>query len=201
MASNSFQKYDSYSVSGYSPNGDKVSIGGSDYYIASPVVSLHQSKNSFGELWNGYSNQLSNNFGQTLGFSLNVPILNNGQYRIAYEQSKLTYKTQLLNKESADLTLKQNIYTAYSNAVSALQKRNAGIKSVESNQKAFDFATKRYELGLLSTIDLLTNQNNLLRAKLQQVSNEYDYIFKMKLLEFYEIDTETQLNILNKIIC
>ena len=183
---NSFQKYDSYSVSGYSPNGDKVTIGGSDYYIASPVVSLHQSKNSFGELWNGYSNQLSNNFGQTLGFSLNVPILNNGQYRIAYEQSKLTYKTQLLNKESADLTLKQNIYTAYSNAVSALQKRNAGIKSVESNQKAFDFATKRYELGLLSTIDLLTNQNNLLRAKLQQVSNEYDYIFKMKLLEFYK---------------
>ena len=183
---NSFKKIDSYTINGFSPNGDKVNVGGTDYYISSPNVSFHQSKNSFGELWNGYSNQINNNFGQTLGFSLSVPVFNNGQYRIAYEQSKLSYKTQLLNKEGADMTLKQNIYTAYSNAVSAIQKFNAGKKSVESNQKAFDFATKRYELGLLSTIDLLTNQNNLLRAKLQQVSNEYDYIFKMKLLEFYK---------------
>jgi outer membrane protein len=36
------------------------------------------------------------------------------------------------------------------------------------------------------TIDLITNQNNLLKAKVQQVANEYDYIFKMKLLEFYK---------------
>ena len=67
-----------------------------------------------------------------------------------------------------------------------MQKVNAGKKSVETNQKVFDFATKRYNLGLLSTIDLLTNQNNLLKAKLQLVGNEYDYIFKMKLLEFYK---------------
>jgi outer membrane protein len=98
----------------------------------------------------------------------------------------LNYKNQTLNKESADMTLKQNIYTSYTNAVLSLQKFNAGKKGVESNQKAFEFATKRYEVGLLSTLDLLTNQNNLLRAKLQQVSNEYDYIFKMKLLEFYK---------------
>ncbi len=183
---NSFNKIASYTFSGYSPNGDKVTVGGTQYDVSSPVVSVKQSKNSFSELWSGYGNQLNNNFGQTLGFSLSVPIFNNGQYRIAYEQSKLNYKTQLLNKEGADMTLKQNIYTSYSNAVSALQKLQAGKKSVESNQKAFDFATKRYDLGLLSTIDLLTNQNNLLRAKLQQVSNEYDYIFKMKVLEFYK---------------
>jgi hypothetical protein len=33
---------------------------------------------------------------------------------------------------------------------------------------------------------LITNQNNLLRAKVQQLSNQYDYIFKMKVLEFYK---------------
>jgi len=183
---NSFQKIDGYTINGYSPNGDVVTIGNNNYYINSPNVSIKQSKNSLGEIWKGYGNQLNNNFGQTVGFSLTVPIFDNGLYRTAYEQSKLNYKSQLLNKEGADLTLKQNIYTAYSNAISALQKASAGKKSVESNQKAFEFATKRYELGLLSTIDLLANQNNLLKAKLQQVSNEYDFIFKMKLLEFYK---------------
>ena len=183
---NSFQRVDGYSINGYSLNGDMVSIGNDNYYISSPNVFIKQSRNSLGEIWKGYGSQLNNNFGQTLGFNLTLPIFDNGQYRTAYEQSKLTYKSQLLNKEGADLTLKQNIYTAYSNAISSLQKVNAGKKSVETNQKVFDFATKRYNLGLLSTIDLLTNQNNLLRAKLQLVGNEYDYIFKMKLLEFYK---------------
>jgi outer membrane protein len=184
---NSLQNY-TYGIGSYSQTLDYVNVPGNSnpIYVYTPNITEQKSKNSFGQLWNGYGSQLSNNFGQTLGFNLSIPIFNNGQYRIAYEQSKLTYKTQLLNKEGANMTLKQNIYTAYSNAISAIQKFNAGKKSVESNQKAFDFATKRYELGLLSTIDLLTNQNNLLRAKLQQVSNEYDYIFKMKLLEFYK---------------
>jgi outer membrane protein len=183
---NSLKQYTGYTINGYSPNGDVVNVGGTNYNVSTPNIVLEQSKSSFGEWWNGYGSQLKNNFGQTFGFNLSVPIFNNGQYRVAYEQSKLNYKTQLLNKEGADMTLKQNIYTAYSNAVSSLQKFNSGKKGVESNQKAFDFATKRYDLGLLSTLDLLINQNNLLRAKLQQVSNEYDYIFKMKLLEFYK---------------
>jgi outer membrane protein len=183
---NTFNKFDGFSVNGFIPNGDIVNIGGTNYNVTSPNVSIRQTKRNFGQLWEGYSSQLSNNFGQTFGFNVSVPIFNNGQAKIAYEQSKLNLKTNQINKESADMTLKQNIYTSYTNATTSLQKFNAGKKGVESNQKAFDFATKRYEVGLLSTIDLLTNQNNLLRAKLQQVVNEYDYIFKMKLLEFYK---------------
>jgi len=67
-----------------------------------------------------------------------------------------------------------------------MEKYNASAKAVESAQKAYDFALKRYDVGLLSTIDLLTNQNNLLRAKLQALANQYDYVFKMKVLEFYK---------------
>ena len=58
--------------------------------------------------------------------------------------------------------------------------------TVASAQKAYDYAAKRYEVGLLSTVDLLTLQNNLLKAKLQQLSNHFDYVFKMKILEFYK---------------
>jgi outer membrane protein len=91
-----------------------------------------------------------------------------------------------LQQLQSNQTLQSNIYNAYANAISSLEKFNAGIKTVASAQKAYDFATKRYEVGLLSTIDLLTTQNNLQRAKLQQVANQYDYVFKMKVLEFYK---------------
>ncbi len=185
LGTNFYNTFKGSNFSGYEPSVAYVNVAGTNYQLQTPAFKSNFTR-SFAQLWEGYGRQLSNNFGQTLGFNINVPIFNNGQFRIAYEQSKLNLKTNLINKESADMTLKQNIYVAYTNAVTSFQKFNSGKKGVESSQKAFDFATKRYEVGLLSTIDLLTNQNNLLRAKLQQVANEYDYVFKMKLLEFYK---------------
>ncbi len=132
-----------------------------------------------------YFTQLNTNFRQNLGVGISVPIFNNGSNRINYEQSKLNLQNTKVNEEQIEQKLKLDIYTAYSNAVSALQKFNASKKQVEVAQKAFDFATKRYDVGLLNTLDLITNQNNLLRAKTQNLADQYDYVFKMKLLEFY----------------
>jgi len=117
---------------------------------------------------------------------ITIPIFNNGTYRTAYERSKLDLENLKLQQTQATQTLQSNIYTAYSNSVAAMEKYNASMKAVASAQKAYDFATKRYEVGLLSTIDLLTNQNNLLTAKLQQLTNHYDFVFKLKVLEFYK---------------
>jgi outer membrane protein len=48
------------------------------------------------------------------------------------------------------------------------------------------FAGKRFDVGLLGTFDLITTQNNLLRAKLEYSINHFDFVFKMKVLEFYK---------------
>lgn len=133
-----------------------------------------------------YFDQLSQNFRQSVGVGISVPIFNSGTNKINYEQSKLNLSGAKVTEEQIEQKLKQDIYTAYTNVINALQKFNAGKRQVESNQKALDFATKRYEVGLLSTIDLITIQNNLATAQFQQISNQYDYVFKMKLLEFYK---------------
>jgi outer membrane protein len=84
------------------------------------------------------------------------------------------------------MNLKQDIFQAYNAALIALEKFNAGKKSVEANETSLLFATKRYDIGSLSTLELITTQNNLLRAKLEYSINQYDYVFKMKVLEFYK---------------
>jgi outer membrane protein len=90
-----------------------------------------------------------------------------------------------IQKEGDALTLKQDVYQAHANAVAAVQKYNAAKKSVETSEKAYNFAKKRFDVGLLNTIDLFTNQNNLFRARINMLAAQYDYVFKMKLLEFY----------------
>ena len=71
-------------------------------------------------------------------------------------------------------------------AVVAIQKFTSAGKAVESAQKSYDFTLKRYNVGMLGTLELITNQNNLFTAKLQYVLNQFDYVFKMKVLEFYK---------------
>lgn len=132
-----------------------------------------------------YGTQLSDNFGNSIGISLNVPIFNGRSARTNWQKQKLQVENLSLQQDLSNMTLKQDIYSAYTDAVTSMQKFNATTKSVAAAQKAFDFAQKRYDVGLLNTIDLLTNQNNLFRAKIDRLSAQFDFVFKMKLLEFY----------------
>lgn len=187
--SNSVKYISGANFSGYNPiSGFEpiVAIGANNYFVQNPIYKPVQSSRSFGQLWNGWGSQIDNNLGQNIGFNLSIPIFANHQARTSVKQSQLNVKSAELQKESADIKLKQDIYLAYTNAVTSLQRYNASKKSVETAQKAYDFSVKRYEIGLLGSLDLITNQNSLLRAKIQLLTNQFDYVFKMKLLEFYK---------------
>ncbi len=130
--------------------------------------------------------QLNRNFGQSVGLNLNVPIFNGNNGRTNYERSKINIQNQQLQKALDNQTLKQNIYQAYNAALIALEKFNAGKKTLETAERTFNFAQKRYDVGMMGTFELITNQNNLFSARLQNALNQYDYVFKMKVLEFYK---------------
>jgi outer membrane protein len=157
-----------------------TTINGTDY----PVYSLPQ--NEFNLVKTPYFTQLNQNFRQSIGLSVNVPILNGGTLRVNYQRAKLNLKNYQLQQQSDNLALKQNIYQAYTLAIAALQKFESQKKTLQATQKSFDFAQKRYNVGLLNTIDLLTNQNNYFKAKVDLLSDQFDYVFKMKVLEFYK---------------
>lgn len=133
-----------------------------------------------------FGRQLDYNFRQSIGVSLTVPIFNGGQARTAWQRSKLNYENQQLQVEKDNQSLKQNIYTAYNSALAAFQRYQASVKSVQTAEYSYDLSKKRYDAGLLRTIDLITNQSNLFRARLERISNQYDYVFRMKVLEFYK---------------
>ncbi|MBA2762059.1 MAG: TolC family protein [Segetibacter sp.] len=133
-----------------------------------------------------FFDQLNRNFGQNIGLSINVPIFNQGISRTQWERTKVNVLQTQLQDEQERVNLKTNIYNAYQDAFSALQKYNATIRNVEVSQKALDFSKKRLDIGLLGTLDYIVTQNNLFRARIEEVSNRYDYVFKMKVLEFYK---------------
>ena len=172
-------------LAGYQSTG-LVADGGSGvfYDVQSPVFSNGAIIGHFKPA--SFSSQLNDNFRKSFGLNMNVPIFNGGNAKINYERSKLNIESIKLQKELDDQKLKQDIYQAYNAGIVALQKFNASKKSVVANEKTFDFASKRFNIGALSTFDLITAQNNLLRANLEYSLNHFDYVFKMKVLEFYK---------------
>ena len=149
---------------------EPVFTNGSKQYITTP----------------GFGSQFNDNFGQTIGISINVPIFNGWQSKANYQTAKINVKNLQYQQDLDNQTLKQNIYQAYNAAVVAREKFTSSQKAVESAQKTYDFSTLRYNVGMIGTLELITNQNSLFTAKLQYVLNQFDYIFKMKVLEYYK---------------
>ncbi|HEY6956436.1 MAG TPA: TolC family protein, partial [Flavisolibacter sp.] len=132
-----------------------------------------------------YFTQFKNNLGRRFGVTLSVPIFNGMSARTNWEKAKLNIKSYELQQQQDNLNLKQNIYNAYTDAVTSLETFNASNKTVSAAERAYDFATKRWTAGLLNTLDLITTQNNLYTAQQQRILAQYNYVFKMKVLEFY----------------
>jgi len=159
----------------------KVTVGGTlyDVYPLRPFTDYTYGKQHL-------FSQLNQNFRQSIGLSLSVPIFNSGSLRTAYERSKLNIQNLQYQQQADNQKTKQDIYQAYNSAMVALEKFNAGKKSLETADRSYGFAQKRYNVGMLTTLELVTNQNNLFSAKLENALNQYDYVFKMKVLEFYK---------------
>ena len=187
--SNVFNYVSGYNLTGVStPNASTpfVTVNSAKYFIQSPIFTPTTTQRNWGNIWNGWSNQVNNNFGQSFGLQMSIPIFNGNQSKIAYQQAKLNFRNASLQQENTNLKLKQDIYTAYNNAVIAFNKLVANQKAMTSAEKTYQFATKRYDLGLLGTIELLNNQNNYLKAKVNFKAAQYEYVFRIKLLEFYK---------------
>jgi outer membrane protein len=171
-------------ILGYDTTALKISTGTNTYFVQAPQIGQGAQNGYITP--NGFFSQLNGNFGQGIGIGVQVPIFNGRQARTAWERAKLNILQYQYQKELGEQTLKQDIYRAHTDAVAAIQRYNANKKVVETTERAFTYAQKRYTLGLVSTYDLINSQNNLQRARIEMLYAQFDFVFKMKLLEFYK---------------
>ncbi len=132
-----------------------------------------------------FGQQLNNNLRQTVFIGVNIPIINGWQSQYAVRQARINLESQQLNEYSAEITLKQNVFKAHNNALNSIQKYYAAKRADEAAKRALDFATKRYDLGLTSTVDLLVTQNSAFTAAGNLALAKYDLIFKLKVIDYY----------------
>lgn len=134
----------------------------------------------------GYRDQLKDNIYRSLGLTLTIPILNGMQARYSVQRSKITHQLAIISAKETENTLRQNVETAFNNALAASKTYNSSTRQVQAREEAFRMMEQRYNAGAANSFEYQVSQNDLFRAKTDQTRAKYDLIFRKKILDFYQ---------------
>lgn len=142
------------------------------------VIGLREEKIS-------YLDQLDNNFGQNIGFNISIPIYNRHSNRISLERARLNTLNSQVQNQQVRQQLKTDIQTAIANVRSAKESYEAAQTSLDAAEAAYDNAEKRFKLGVINTLEYTTARNNLDQAQVELIRSKYQYVFNLKIVDFY----------------
>jgi len=146
--------------------------------VLSPSFSTNYKNTSFGD-------QIDNNLTKSLGLSLSIPIFNGFSARYNVSRARISGMNAEISSQQTKNGVYKSIQQAHTDAFASQKKYFALEKSVAALQEAFDYAEKRYNAGLTSSLEYLTATNNLTKGKIEFLQAKYDYIFRVKVLDFY----------------
>jgi outer membrane protein len=131
-------------------------------------------------------NQLKDNIFRQAGIQLNIPIFNGLQSRSTYQRSVISKEIATIAAKETENTLRQNVETSYNDAVAAFKTYNSSTRQVSAREEAFRMTKQRFENGAANYVEYQVAENDLFGAKSDLVRAKYDFIFKKKILDFYQ---------------
>lgn len=159
--------------SGYYP---KLSVGGglgTNYYRMSGLPNK-----SFGA-------QMKDNFSQYIGLQLSVPIFDRFTTRNRVRSARLQKVALDWQLDESKKALFKEIQQAYYNAVGAESKYRSSELADRSAEASFRLMKEKYEYGKANASEYNESRTAWLRAQYTRYQAKYDYIFRMKILDFY----------------
>ncbi len=129
--------------------------------------------------------QFSTNKGQNFGFSLNIPIFNGLSVRNNVARTKIALAKSQLAKNQQELDIERNVFTAYTDTKAAKESYEAALQIEKARELAMQYAKDRYEIGMMNVFDYNQSQVAFVNAQSEVLRTKYDYIFRIKILEFY----------------
>lgn len=123
--------------------------------------------------------------GTSIGLQLNVPIFNRFATRNNVKRSKVEVERSKYLLEQAEIDLESTVYTAYNDAKNSKKAYEAAVQTEDARRLAFEYAKERYDVGFSNAFDFNQSRTAYENAQSDVIRTKYDYIFKLKVLEFY----------------
>ena len=133
----------------------------------------------------GFFDQIDQNKGSSFGLSLRVPILNGFSASNNVRRAKINFEQQKYQLDQEELNLEKTIHQVYADAIGSLKLYEASKRSLDAREISFEYAQERFDVGVLNSFDYGQIKNRLVAANAEFLRAKYDFIFRVKLLEYY----------------
>lgn len=133
-----------------------------------------------------YRDQLSENYSRNAHITINIPIFNHFQTRTRVQQARIQVDQARNNYERTKNQLSRVIHQAHADAKAAYTEYLSNAKALEASEASFAFAEEGFNLGRVSTYEFSEAQARLNRAQVNMLQSMYEFVFKVKILEFYQ---------------
>jgi len=129
--------------------------------------------------------QLKSNQRYGFGLSLSIPIFNRFQVRTSVSNAQIQVENTELQLQSTKNLLRKDIEQSYTNALAAFKRYIANQKAVVSSKEAFRYTEEKFNVGMINSVEYNQSKNNLSKAQSDLLQAKYEYIFRTKILDFY----------------
>lgn len=133
-----------------------------------------------------FSEQLDNNLNKSIGIQVSVPIFNRMQVYTSVKRAELQRENSRLTLEQTKDQLRRDIQQAHADAVAALTRFKASEKALSAMEESFKYTDQKFNVGALNALEYNTAKAQLNRTQSDLLQARYDYIFKLKVLDYYQ---------------
>jgi outer membrane protein len=160
-----------------------LSLGGNYYnFYNNKYTDFQKNKIAF-------SDQMKSNERYGFGVSLNIPIFNRFQAKSGVSNAQIQLENTELQLQNTKNVLRKDIEQSYTNALAAFKRYVANQKTVVSSKEAFRYTEEKFNVGMINSVEYNQSKNNLSKAQSDLLQAKYEYIFRTKILDFYNGQT------------
>ena len=132
-----------------------------------------------------FTNQLWINDGISYGAQMNIPIFNGWSTRNNVKRTQISLEKAKVQLEQDKLALESTVNQYYVDVTTFKKSYEAAQKTLEARTLAFQYAKERFDVGLMNSFLFSQAQARVDDAAASVIRSKYEYIFRLKLLEFF----------------
>ena len=132
-----------------------------------------------------YFEQMKNNGGEYVQLSLSIPIFDRLSKHSNIAKRKNAYDRAQADYEQTLQTVEAEVRRAIADRDGSADALRQADTRAELQQEAFALNTKRFEQGLISSIEYQTASNNYLNALAEQLNARLQYYIKCSVVTYY----------------
>ncbi|MDR2951211.1 MAG: TolC family protein [Prevotella sp.] len=133
-----------------------------------------------------FGKQIKDYGSEYISLSLSIPIFNRFQTRNQVRSARLNIENETLALDNVKLALYKEIQQAYQSATAAQAKYSSTAKAYDAADESFKYAQERYEIGKSTVFEFNEAKTKLLTSRSEQIQAKYDFLFRSKILDFYQ---------------